>query len=541
MQILKNKWKGIEISSLQFGLEGLIAGLRFRPKLPAVNVRNIVQRINVEHVKQRLQKVAERGKYKRKKKQPKLSDDTRLFRLSKNDYLTFRNLCEGVLIFGNTGSGKTSGSGQHLRTALLSYMAGGQVHTVKPEDAADWLEACRLAGRQEQVIHVSPESGHRFNFIEYLAAQSEQGDTLTMNITDLYITLAEIDNTAGKSGGDPYWTAAMKQLISNAIDTVRLSGRKLTLDSIHSVINSLPDDVASIGRRRWQQQSECYQMLQEASSQPLTELQQHDLKMTRQYILQEWPAMGSKQRASIKQMYSSLADNLMRGTLYDMLGTKTTFVPEYTHHGCIIILDMPVKVYGKAGRYFQLIMKRIFQDAAERRAKGREQVAQQSPVFLWADEFQNFFSKHDYQFQATARSARVASVYITQNISNLLAVIGSSGQPIVDALSGSLVTKIFHANTDVPTQRWAADLIGKSIQHRRNFSAGAASRAGMRSNTGASEQIDYKIQPSDFAGLATGGPANQYQVQAIVFNPSVTFKASSESWLKVIFMQREAV
>jgi hypothetical protein len=52
---------------------------------------------------------------------PKMDLDMPLIRLTDVDFLTYRNLFEGTLILGATGSGKTSGPGEALALALLQH------------------------------------------------------------------------------------------------------------------------------------------------------------------------------------------------------------------------------------------------------------------------------------------------------------------------------------------------------------------------------------------------------------------------------------
>jgi hypothetical protein len=47
---------------------------------------------------------------------------------------TVGDACEGVLIMGATGSGKTSGSGAHLAHAYLRAGFGGMVLCAKPDE-----------------------------------------------------------------------------------------------------------------------------------------------------------------------------------------------------------------------------------------------------------------------------------------------------------------------------------------------------------------------------------------------------------------------
>src|SRR5262249_30249480 len=96
--------------------------------------------------------------------------------------------------------------------------------------------------------------------------------------------------------------------------------------------------------------------------------------------------------------------------------------PDATADGRIIVMDLPVKEFAEVGRFSQVLMKYVFMRSIER----RPQIKNMRPVFLWADESQNFTSPYDFQFAATARSARVCTVYLTQNLSNYYATFGAN-------------------------------------------------------------------------------------------------------------------
>ena len=49
------------------------------------------------------------------------------------DMWRIKDACEGTIIFGGTGSGKTSGSGRAIATSFLSAGFGGLVLCAKPE------------------------------------------------------------------------------------------------------------------------------------------------------------------------------------------------------------------------------------------------------------------------------------------------------------------------------------------------------------------------------------------------------------------------
>src|SRR5581483_2498392 len=64
--------------------------------------------------------------------------DSPLFYWTQSDPFTIRDVLNSVLIFGRTGSGKTSSSGRQLMQAIVSNrQSGGLILAAKPEDADD--------------------------------------------------------------------------------------------------------------------------------------------------------------------------------------------------------------------------------------------------------------------------------------------------------------------------------------------------------------------------------------------------------------------
>nr|WP_262919054.1 type IV secretory system conjugative DNA transfer family protein [Tunicatimonas sp. TK19036] len=136
------------------------------------------------------------------------------------------------------------------------------------------------------------------------------------------------------------------------------------------------------------------------------------------------------------------------------------------------------------------------------------------PVFIWVDESQNFNADYDMQFQATARSSKACTVYLTQNLENYYAEMGNEHR--VNSLIANLATKIWHAQSDPNTNEKAAETIGRSWQVKKgtNQQIGGASV-----NIGESEQLslEYDVIPQTFTTLRTGGPLNSRIVEAVIF------------------------
>jgi hypothetical protein len=151
-------------------------------------------------------------------------------------------------------------------------------------------------------------------------------------------------------------------------------------------------------------------------------------------------------------------------------------------------------------------------------------------------------------FQTICRSCRVCNVVMTQNISNLYAVMGGDkSKALVDSIAGTLNTKIFHSNSDNVTNVWMADHIGKARQllcnssishsgHGPISSAFGYSRAN--TNSGVSEVYEYEVQPSAATELRNGGPANKWEVDAIVCCNGMCFHATGRPYLFCTFKQK---
>jgi len=445
--------------------------------------------------------------------------DTPLYQFNNREPFTIRNACEGVQIFGGIGSGKSSGSGASLARSYLNAGFGGLVLCAKKDELETWRNYVKEAKRESDLIVFDTSGKWRFPFLQYEISRPGEGAGYTENLVRLFTTVFEALSRGSAGGGsDPYWQRAMEQLTRNAIDLAMLARGRASVPLLAKIVASAPPSEAHVGSEDWRNGSTCWELLVEANDRDLTKWELLDFETSDEYWLGEFPRMSEKTRSGIVSMFTSMADNLMRRPFRMLFSeepedwTQVAY-PELTHQGAIVIMNLPVKEYGNAGRAAQVIYKYLWQQAAER----RDVTKNDRPVFLWVDEAQNFASSYDMQFQATARSSRACTVYITQNLPNYYAEFGTGiGKHQVDSLVGNLQTKIWHANSDPSTNLNAADTIGKDWMIRAGSSR---SLGGDKLNFGksSSESFDYQIPPSHFSRLATGGPLNDLIVEAIVF------------------------
>ena len=63
--------------------------------------------------------------------------------------------------------------------------------------------------------------------------------------------------------------------------------------------------------------------------------------------------------------------------------------------------------------------------------------------------------------------------------------------------------------------------------------------SGITSSESYNETLELELEPADFArGLATGGPAYDFMVDAIFYKTSARYGKAKKNWQKVRFSQR---
>ncbi|PMD95703.1 hypothetical protein BWI97_13975 [Siphonobacter sp. BAB-5405] len=457
-------------------------------------------------------------------------------------YWTIRHAVEGVQIFGGIGSGKTSGSGRMLALKYLRAGFGGLVLTVKPDEKQSWIDYCQQTGRSGDLVILEPGGPHRFNFLRYESAKSSGGSSLTENLVDVLKTVirAAEEKDAGKSD-DAFWETALDMLMFNVIDLCQLAYGHVSVSDLYNIVQTIPKTIEDLktddehgGTKHFHEAFERakYQVnalaeewftglsfaeQQRLQQEPEVEMALLDavpqarlFKYIDQFFVENFIPLTDKTRSIIDFIFSGFLFRLLREPVYSLFCRydQSTITPEDSLSGKIILLNLPVKVYHKVGRDCQILFKYLWQRAMEQRDPQKNE----RPVFLWADEAQNFMHEHDADFQATARSSRIATVYISQNLPNYYASMGGTKAEFkVKSFLGTLATKIFHANADIETNKYASELIGDALFEDRSESITVAQNFSQTHSR--SLKLERVVRPEGFVRLKTGGPLNDFRVE----------------------------
>lgn len=477
---------------------------------------------------------------------------------------TIEDAFQGTHIFGATGSGKTSGSGQEIALSMLEAGMGGLVLTVKADEAALWSRYCAYTKREVIVFgpRVTPETPYSFNFLEYerrcvaesVRRQYPNTDPaeldgvisafLTENLVNLFSAIIEVSQRGSGSGAknEAFWQNAVRQLLRNTLDLLIIAGEKLTFAAIYDVILNAPKGKAASDAfvnngLEDEQDSVFARSIRFLGNLPSAHPRYADCHLILAYWLQSFAELHHETRSTIESTFMVVADPFMRGTLRHLFSPEDDspqLYPDMIREGAVVVLSLPVKEFFELGQFAQVLYKYIFQRSMER-SSGNP--ATLRPVFLWVDEAQFFLTSNDMLFQTTARSAKVATVFLTQNISSYYALMpGDEGRARTNSLMGNFVTKIFHSNSDSVTNLWASELIAKTRQYRRSiqstenfnppgdntrgnfwskFLLGSGKRSSSSINVSQSEQEHYQIPPIAFSVLKSGGRRNGLIVEGV--------------------------
>ena len=462
-----------------------------------------------------------------------------------DDTLCLSDFVTGCFVSGSSGSGKTSGPGATIARAFLRAGYGGLVLTTKPGECDQWRRWCEQTGRLDDFLVMDDSTNYRFNFLEYESKRAGRGAGLDTNLAALFLNVMEATDAGRANSGDPFWRQAVKQLVKNCIFVLKVAEEELSVTNIKRLVTSSPSYPEEVYEERWMESSYCWQCLKKADSKTLDADQRIDLNEVQRYWTIEVPSQDSKTRANVFQSFSVMADGFLRGLFRLLFCTSVNITPELSIDGKIIVLDFPIKTFDDIGRNVQVLFKHVWQKAMER----RDISIQSRPVFLFADEFQEFATSNDAMFQATARSSRVCSVCLTQSIPGLYDRMGgANGKYAADSLLANLSIKIMCGTGCPDTATWGENLINKRWRYRGQSSVSfnpqsqgpkklfaAPDKPHISGSMGPS--LESQVLATRFTQLRSGGLRNNWMVDGLLVQSSRAWRFSGTNYIPVTFIQ----
>jgi uncharacterized membrane protein YgcG len=510
-----------------------------------------------------------------------------LVNLSPTDTFDVRHLLENTSITGQPGSGKTSGSAT-LARAILMTGASVLVLCAKPDERALWERYCAQTGRIGSLL-IFDGKRHRYNFI---AAELERlGPGAINGVIELVLHIMESARSlsaSARQGGDVFWEDMVRLILRHSLPVVYQATGTISIESIIAFVRSAPRSREEMADPAWQARSFFTQCFAQAADRMDSTTGAQMVSFWRD----EWTGLDNKTRSNAAVSLTTTLDRFNHGWLREAFCTDCTMMPELLAHGAVIVLDMPALTHMEDGILAQRLMKFVAQRVLLARPALGRQHAERVAV-IWMDEAPVFVDSHDAKFLALCRSSRSCMVLMAQSYPSYYAVMGGeNARDRVDQLLSNCATKIWHCNSCPITNKIAADTIGRSLQTRAGYSrnkgsssqsgvtmgagtnwgknssyggssshSGQGSSSGSTSSSGSSsggsdnwgrsrgvgstdgeswsqnETMDYLVEPNRFGMLKTGGPANGYRVEAILYQAGRVFNASGGNALLIELQQ----
>lgn len=476
--------------------------------------------------------------------------DLPLWSWNASEHVRLADVLTGIHCVGTTGSGKSSSLVETVSKAFLHHGFGGIYFAVKPDDPATYLRHAKECGREQDVVLFGPSHATSINFLG--DALGAHGAGLVSNVTTILGIVSRLAAGSGASSAGSgredgtFWQMQETRLTTNCAQLLLLSGQAITTLALERLVLELPTSPEQVADPAWRQRSFLFRCLQLADKSEVSDDTREQVARLADFFLVEMPSLSSKLRSTIATSVGATLDQFNQPLVRRMLSSDApTFRLEQLQEGKVLVCDMATMTWGPAARVIQLVLKYCVQQVQCR----RDVSANPRPVAMIADEFQQLVDlDNDSHFACIARSTRTACVYVTQSLSNYLAMgSGPQTEAQVHGLLGNQQIQVFNQSTDTKSIEYAQALFGKRRQvlmqggiQQSNadwVSSAVGLAANGTSNAGFSEHMDYELHAGDFQRLARGGPPD-WIVEAVVYQGGKHFGSTGRPWLPVQFRQQ---
>jgi hypothetical protein len=354
-----------------------------------------------------------------------LNSSTRTLSLGDDEQrvvFSIEDLCRHTIIFGSSGSGKTTRAYNPMLADMLGNLdAGAFIIAAKPEAVIEAVEIAKRAGREALVVQPGSRIG--------LDLLSGSPDVDAMYFRD----------TFGRVGEDAkQWIDAAVTRMKNALRMLQAAGAQYYTFE-HLTNYCFDDKFAAMVRI---QAMERLRALDNEADEAWTIREAMTYEDTR--YLQFTPEARRAVQFEVSQLLEPVRDVAISKTFarrHNLVQMESVF------DGKVIVLHVPRTRYERAAHAIYTLAKRRFFTALENR-RSEPSLDQDRPVVFGIDEYQLCISESDVQSLGIIRSAGCMVLGTTQGVSSLYSVLPKHH---VDAALQNFTQKIFFKTDDDDT------------------------------------------------------------------------------------------
>jgi hypothetical protein len=354
-----------------------------------------------------------------------LNSSTRTLSLGDDEQrvvFSIEDLCRHTIIFGSSGSGKTTRAYNPMLADMLGNLdAGAFIIAAKPEAVIEAVEIAKRAGREALVVQPGSRIG--------LDLLSGSPDVDAMYFRD----------TFGRVGEDAkQWIDAAVTRMKNALRMLQAAGAQYYTFE-HLTNYCFDDKFAAMVRI---QAMERLRALDNDADEAWTIREAMTYEDTR--YMQFTPEARRAVQFEVSQLLEPVRDVAISKTFarrHNLVQMESVF------DGKVIVLHVPRTRYERAAHAIYTLAKRRFFTALENR-RSEPSLDQDRPVVFGIDEYQLCISESDVQSLGIIRSAGCMVLGTTQGVSSLYSVLPKHH---VDAALQNFTQKIFFKTDDDDT------------------------------------------------------------------------------------------
>jgi len=335
---------------------------------------------------------------------------------------SIEDLCRHTIIFGSSGSGKTTRAYNPMLADMLGNLdAGAFIIAAKPEAVIEAVEIAKRAGREALVVQPGSRIG--------LDLLSGSPDVDAMYFRD----------TFGRVGEDAkQWIDAAVTRMKNSLRMLQAAGAQYYTFE-HLTNYCFDDKFAAMVRI---QAMERLRALDNDADEAWTIREAMTYEDTR--YMQFTPEARRAVQFEVSQLLEPVRDVSISKTFarrHNLVQMESVF------DGKVIVLHVPRTRYERAAHAIYTLAKRRFFTALENR-RSEPSLDQDRPVVFGIDEYQLCISESDVQSLGIIRSAGCMVLGTTQGVSSLYSVLPKHH---VDAALQNFTQKIFFKTDDDDT------------------------------------------------------------------------------------------
>ncbi len=469
--------------------------------------------------------------------------DTPIIRLSKRgDFLRRRDFVTNIATRGSIGSGKTTLLEVIQRAA---WEAGdfGIILCAKPDSAERAIQTIRASGRNDSLLHITPESGYCFNPVDF--AMKQGGALLPMDeaLDELWTILEIINRGEVAAQGDNFFVPAQSELTHKGMKVLHAAKNEVGLRDLMKICERLPETFEAL---EYPERYFVLQMIALARKRyPVGANVQLDDAIS--YFTKTIPGLSDKTRSSI-QISATVRLGALLEDIYERMffGKRTNITPaDIIDNRLLAVIDVPFSQYRRASRAIGAAWKSAFQKEMMRRHYQEDR-----PLGgVWADECACWLTDMDMEAAERGRSSDMYHAYTFQSIKTLVTGYGGGavGESKAASLMSNFVVNIMANQIDSPTREHDQKMDGsvptwvQTISENWKNGRGGDDPDMGAGDGGESESFTLHHLPSLPEEWLLGLESGQHgYVQAFIFVGGRKFKWNDKRWLLVRWPQNYA-